>query len=321
VFLYDGHFLRDPRLLIDLLKPLLYHNILHFGSGYKSDFLINTADLFCDGLLELLQKESVPDHLLLPKLKAWSSPAPQSQSSMLNFFNSTFMISAIRANESDGPPRSLVTARLFDPSDGARQRKARAMADDTEACASFHALYALPSAHVGFIARMMPALQKLQPKKVKLTVYCAQNHVCMDRAQSRCAVSMRPLSDVFAFKLASVQDVLQSGEYSHALVISSNDDGLFAFVARCTDAMMQSGCCGSKHHCWLAHTSSAAGSDWRPTVEDWVMLNSPENPKSLSEVLSANASGVVVPSNSLKLRDVLPRIFISHTYSGDGTGE
>jgi hypothetical protein len=53
-------------------------------------------------------------------------------------------------------------------------------------------------------------------------------------------------------------------------------------------------------------------------------LNCSENPKSLSEVLSANASDVVVPSLNLRLRDVLPRrprIFMSHTFSGDGTGE
>jgi hypothetical protein len=53
-------------------------------------------------------------------------------------------------------------------------------------------------------------------------------------------------------------------------------------------------------------------------------LNCSENPKSLSEVLLANASDEVVPSHNLKLRDVLPRrprIFMSHTFSGDGTGE
>jgi len=36
-------------------------------------------------------------------------------------------------------------------------------------------------------------------------------------------------------------------------------------------------------------------------------LNCSENPKSLSEVLLANASDEVVPSHNLKLSDVLPR--------------
>jgi hypothetical protein len=61
-------------------------------------------------------------------------------------------------------------------------RSLGAMADDTDACASFHALYALPSAHVSIIARLMATLQERQPRKVKLTVYCAQNHVCIERA-------------------------------------------------------------------------------------------------------------------------------------------
>jgi len=69
-------------------------------------------------------------------------------------------------------------------------------------------------------------------------------------------VSVRPLSDVFASKLASVRDVLPSGQYFHALVISSNDDSLFAFAARCIDAMMQSG----QHGRVLpAHQDRAAG--------------------------------------------------------------
>jgi hypothetical protein len=330
VFMYDGHFLRDPRLLIDLLKPLLHHNIVDPRFGYNKQFLTNAADFSCEPLLELLQNKSVLDHRLLPKLKAWSSPAPEAQLSMLIFFNSTFMMSAIAARgmsqggESGDEQRSLVTARLFDPSDVVRQRKVRAMADDADACATFHALFALPYAHVGIIARMMAALLELQPSKVALAVHCAQNHVCIDRAPSRCAVSVRPLSDVFASKLASIQDVLPSGQYLHALVICSNDDGLFAFAARCIDAMMQSGCFGSKHQCWLPYRSSAADVGWTPKKEDWVRLSSMENPMSLSEALAANASDVVVPHCSLKLRDVLPRrprIFMSHTFSGDGTGE
>jgi GTPase SAR1 family protein len=284
VFLYDGHFLREPRLVVDLLKPLVHHNILDFRFGFKKEFLVDATDCSCDELLELLQSDSILDHHLLPRLKAWASAAPDAQSSMLKFFNSTFMVSAIRARDSsqgggkDGPQRSLITARLFDSSDAARQQKASALVDDVNACAAFHALYALPSAHVGVIARLMTAIQELQPEKVALTVHFAQNHVCIDRAPARCAVSVRPLSDVFASKLASIQDVLPTGHYFHALVICSNDDGLFAFAARCADAMMQSGCFGSKYQCWLPYRSSAAVGSWRPRKEDWAKLSSIKNP-------------------------------------------
>ena len=129
----------------------------------------------------------------------------------------------------------------------------------------------------------------------------------MKRASSRCAVSMRPLPHVFASTLGSIQHELPADYFSHALVVPSNDDGLFAFAARCVDALMGSGRFGTKYQCWLPYRSSAADSSWRPKKEDWVGLNCSENPKSLSEVLLANASDEVVPSHNLKLRDVLPR--------------
>jgi hypothetical protein len=278
----------------------------------------NATDTSCDELLALLQKDAVLDHRLLPKLNSWALSSAQAQLSMLKFFQDTFIIRNLDEQ------RSLITARLFDPSDGASQRRVGALADGAAANAVFHAVYALPSAHIGIIAHVMVTLLSLQPKKIRLTSCCGQDHVCMERASSRCAVSMRPLPRVFASTLGSIQHQLPTDYFSHALVVCSNDDGLFAFAARCVDALMGSGRFGAKYQCWLPYRSSAADSSWRPEEEDWVRLNCSENPKSLSEVLSGNASDVVVPSHNLKLRDVLPRrprIFMSHTFSGDGTGE
>jgi GTPase SAR1 family protein len=333
VFVHDGHFLRHPRLVVDLLKPLVHHDILNQSShkdGYRQQCLAEPTDFSSDELLNLLHKDAVLDHCLLSHLAAWVSLSLAARASMLKFFEGTFMISCMRAcvsSESGGgtePQRSLVTARLFDCNDGDRQREVDALAHDVAVSGIFHALYATPSAHVGIIARMMATVQALHPKKNALKVSFSRDHVCLQRASSRCAISMRPLSHVFASKLGSIQRELPPGRFSHALVISSNDDGLFAFAARCVDAMMQSGSFGSQYQCWLPYRSSAADASWRPTEEDWAALSSAENVKSLSEVLSANASDVVIPSLNLKLRDVLPRrprIFMSHTYSGDGTGE
>jgi hypothetical protein len=218
-------------------------------------------------MLELLQNEFVLDRRLLPKLKAWSLSSREAQSSMLKFFQETFMINDIRGRHSgqgggDRGSMSLITARLFDCSDRARQERVEALVDDTSACSMFHAVYALHSAHVGIIAQMMATVQKLQPKKIALEVHCAQNHVCMQRGPSRCAVSTRPLPDVFACKLGSLQERLPSGQYYHALVISSNDDGLFAFAARCADSIMRSGAFGCMYQCWLPYSSSSAQCSW-----------------------------------------------------------
>jgi GTPase SAR1 family protein len=334
VFVHDGHFLRDPRLLIDLLKPLVHHDVLDQSThkdGFRQQCLANPADISSENLLNQLHKDAVLDHHLLPHLAAWRSSSTDAHESMLKFFEDTFVISALRAPDSSasggssGPQRSLVTARLCEYSDGIRQREVDALADDVSARGIFHALYVLPCAHVGIIAHLMAKVQDLQPKKIKLVVSFARNHVCIVRGSSCCAVSMRPLSDVFASKLGSIQDeLLPPGRFSHCLAVLSNDDGLFAFAARCVDAMMRSGSFGAHHQCWLSCRPQTVDDSWRPTAEDWAELGCVENPKSLSEVLSANSSDVVIPSRNLKLRDILPRkprVFMSHTFSGDGTGE
>jgi hypothetical protein len=183
VFVHDGHFLRDPRLLVDLIKPLVHHDVMN--RTYRKEFLLNATDFSCDELLELLQKDAVLDHRLLPKLKSWTLSSAQARLSMLEFFQDTFIISAIHARDSGGgldQQRSLIIARLFDPSDGASQRKVDALADGAAASAVFHAVYALPSAHIGIIAHVMVTVLSLQPKKIRLVSSFSQDHVCMERA-------------------------------------------------------------------------------------------------------------------------------------------
>ncbi len=329
VFVHDGHFLRDPRLIINLLKPLVHHNVLDRKFKFRELFLVNATDVSCDRLLQQLHSQAVLDHGLLPYLVAWAKSSAKAHASMLSFFKATFMITAIRAlgasesGSGDEPQRSLVTARLLD-SDGDRQREADALANGIAACAVFHAVYALPSAHVGIMSHMMASVEQLQPSQIALAVTCAHNHLCIVRGPSQCAVSVLPLANVFASKLGSIQHHLPPGDFSHALVISSNDDGLFAFAARCVDSMMRSGSFGAMYQCWLPCRSSATDAGWQPKREDWAEVNSPQNVKTLSEVLSANASDVVITSHSLRLKDIFPRrprIFMSHTFSGDGTGE
>jgi GTPase SAR1 family protein len=328
VFVHDGHFLREPRLIIDLLKPLVHHNILH--PKFQTDFLVNPSDFSCYSYLRHLHDYAVLDHRLLQKLAVWATSSPEAQRSMIKFFESTFMVitfedrGAAKAHGTNEPQQSLISARLFDCSDGERQRKVAALANDIAACGIFHSLYMLPSAYVGLMAHLMATLETLQPLKIHISANCAQNHVCMERGSSRCAVSMQLLPVVFGSKLGSIKDKIPQGHFANALVISSNDDGMFLFAARCVDSIMQSGSFGAAYQCWLPYRSWVADGSWQPKMEDWLELSSADNSKSLSEVLSANSSEVVIPSHNLKLRDVLPRkprIFMSHVYSGDGTGE
>ncbi len=97
-------------------------------------------------------------------------------------------------------------------------RTVDALADSIAASAVFHAVYVLPSAHIGIIAHVMATVQSLQPKKIGLSYCCGINHVCVQRAASRCSVSVRPLAQVFASSLRCLQDELPSDHFSHAIV-------------------------------------------------------------------------------------------------------
>ncbi len=107
---------------------------------------------------------------------------------------------------------------------------------------------------------VMATVLALQPKRIELSPMC--------------------LPPVSAAYKSSFQAVI-----SHEIVISSDDDGSFAFAARCVDVMMGSGRFG-----WPACRSCAADDSRAPPKEDWVKLNCSEDPRNLSEVLSANSS-------------------------------
>ena len=68
VFVHDGHFLRDPRLLVNLLKPLVHHDFTSLL--FSKEFMVNATDFSCDEPLALLQKHAELDRRLLPKLKS-----------------------------------------------------------------------------------------------------------------------------------------------------------------------------------------------------------------------------------------------------------
>ena len=67
------------------------------------------------------------------------------------------MMSDLARANGAGDGRSLVTARLCDSSDTDRQREVAAQAAAIEAASEYYAVYAVPSAHIGFIARMQAA--------------------------------------------------------------------------------------------------------------------------------------------------------------------
>ena len=169
---------------------------------------------------------------------------------MMRFFEDSFMISDLTYASAAAAGRSLVTARLCDSSDADRQREVAAQAAAIEAASEYYAVYTVPSAHIGFIARMQATVALLQ--RCHLEVHCGKDHICMERGgRMRCCVSVRRLEEVFQSKLGSLRELVPLDQYSHAFSICSNNDGLFAFAARCVDEMMRGCAFGCMYQSWL----------------------------------------------------------------------
>jgi GTPase SAR1 family protein len=338
VFVYNGHFLRDVTFVIELMKPLVHHKVT--GRQFLEEFCSVSFDGMGACLLKL-QHDAVLDRRLLPCFKSWASSSPEARESILKFFKESFMISDLVHVSAPGGSSCLVTARLCDSSDAGqdRQRRVAAQAAAIEADAEFHAVYAIPSSHIGLIAHMQAVVQRIQPSGMHLHVACSHSHVCISLesgSRMKCSVSLRSLDEVFrSEKLGSLKEKMSDDIFSQALVICSSDDGLFAFAARCVDAIMHSGAFSAHFECWLPvapfHAQACARADWAPAGADWTMVGGGENTMRLSQIVCANSDAQVMSVPRRKLREVVPRrppVFMSHTFirggsnsSGDGTGE
>jgi hypothetical protein len=248
VFVYDGHFLRDVTFVIELMKPLVHHSVT--SRTFMEEFCTGSfGDM--SACLQQLQHDAVLDRRLLPCFKSWASSSPEAQGSILQFFKESFMISDLTHGCALGCSSCLVTARLCDSSDAGRQRRVAAQAAAIEADAEFYAVYAIPSSHIGLIARVQTAVTVLQP--YHLDVACSTDQMCLDRgSRMKCCVSVRRLEDVFlSGKLGSLEEKVPLDKFSHALVVCSSDDGMFSFAARCADSIMHSGAFSAHFECWL----------------------------------------------------------------------
>lgn len=332
-FVYKGHFLRDPKLLVELIKPLV-HDALK--DDYPALFMTSQACNACENDLFLLDlhEKSVLDHRLLRCLKAWTVENEVNLSvahnAILSFLNKSYFLRQL----SDQPGCSLVTVRL--------NRLGEASKIELDGFASksvvadFHAMYVFPFEHIGFIACIHAAVRTLKPEDgLSLTIRCFDNSVFIGFASSFCIFTLQSLDFIVPSKLGSIKNVISSKTFSHTLSISCNNDGLFAFAARCADSMMSNGAFGSYYQCWIPYRSS---SDLQSVHEcNWLMINSrlhlqngacpPDDPRNrlpmLSAILASN-SEVIIPHTSILLKELFPRrspVFISHVYKGDGTGE
>jgi hypothetical protein len=122
VFVHDNHFLRDPRLIIDFLKPLVHHDVQ--SRAFSRDFCTAKYDGSLDGALAELQQRAVLDHRLFSVVKPWADASTSARRTMLDFFKDCYMISGFddESGQASRHSVSLVTARLCDSSNAPRQR-------------------------------------------------------------------------------------------------------------------------------------------------------------------------------------------------------
>jgi hypothetical protein len=336
VFVYEKHFLRDPKLLVELLAPIA-HGV--FESKFAALFMTSKAcSLFeNDILIHDLYENCMLDHRLLHCFKAWSIDngvdAFAARSAVLSFFNKSFILQPM----SHRPECSLVTVQTH-PHDALSELASKSVISD------FHAMYLFPVEHVTLIAAIHAAVRSLKPEGgVNLTIRFCNDHVYIAVASSYCIFTLQSLNSMAPSKLGSIKDYIASSTFSHALSISCNNDGLFAFAARCTDFVMSTGSFGSYYQCWIPYRHS--NSEIHSVHEmHWLMIGSrfqmisnvnqmqnvschPEDAQNylpmLSEILASN-SEIVLPHTCRMLKELFPRqppVFISHVYRGDGTGE
>jgi hypothetical protein len=185
VFVHDEHFLRDPRLVIELLKPLVHHNVL--SEDYRREFCSSECMhlKMLDGLLDNLQQRAILDHRLLSYYKAWPKSKPAIDT-MLRFFKECFMISSLEHDDvtDDDSDSSLVTARLCDSSDSGRQQAVRDKAADIEGTSQFFAVYVVPLDHIGIIARMQATVGKRPSSPNLWTLPPVASNSCKSFARS-----------------------------------------------------------------------------------------------------------------------------------------
>jgi GTPase SAR1 family protein len=321
VFLNNGYFLREPRLVVELIKPLVHHHVI--GRQFCRQFCSESFHAMSD-CLQKLHDSSILDHRLIPCFKAWAGMSLDSRNSMMSFFKQSFMMSDLTSEASIFQGCSLVTARIFSYENRDIQHAICSQANAIQSESEYFAVYTLPSAHIGLMSRMQAAIVSLQP--VPLDVTCGKDHICIERGSKfKCCIAMLRLENLFESKLASLKERVSLTTFSHGFTIFSNDSGLFAFAARCIDKLIRACAFGSLFESWLPCRPSMhrnLGHAWQPRAKDWARLDSEMNPFSLSEFVSAKAS--VFHINGMSCKDVLPRnspVFISHAYSGDGTGE
>jgi hypothetical protein len=164
VFVFNDHFLRDPALLIELVKPLVHYKVKEISERFFKDGIEAVhfqPDLTC------LDENAELSLGLLNCFKAWSSTSsshPQGIKDFLLFLKGCHMVCDIPGQKE----KLLVAARLAN-------QPTPPVVEVIHKSASYNAFYLVPLNHVGFMAQFACAIRSKQPQGLAIKVDCGSN--------------------------------------------------------------------------------------------------------------------------------------------------
>ncbi len=201
----------------------------------------------------------------------------------------------------------------------------------------------LPFEHAGILARLVAVIGAMRPKRILLDVALENKRICVSQSFriSHAHESPRKFSRGFCVSLRSLDEISQTplrslcgvpaverDGFTHALIVSSDNDGLFGFAARCIESIMRASLFAPPVHTWLRCMRPAFERSGIPDESDWARLDTGVTiERGLSEIVYANvndvirllrADGQLVEGRLRSVLPVAPPIFMSLAGSGSG---
>lgn len=171
----------------------------------------------------------------------------------------------------------------------------------------------LPIKHIAVLARLQARIVQTQPGGISLQMHMFSDGVVISRGKSLCAVRIRAWSS--NERSPKLRDLVVDQECVLHLV--SNDFGMFRFMSRCIESIVETAFAGLRYECWCPIR------DGHGVTVDWVQFQG-RGDRAIQDSLSTtleekNLFDVVFDGRQLhQLFAICSSVFISHSWS-DGT--
>ena len=175
------------------------------------------------------------------------------------------------------------------------------------------AFFLLPIRHIAVLARLQARMVQTQPRGISMEMHMFNDGVVLSRGKSLCAARLRTWSA--SERSPKLRDRVVNLDCVLHLV--SNDDGMFRFMSRCVEGIIETAFAGLRYECWCPVR------DEQGTTVDWMQLQG-SGARAIEDSLSTileekNLFDVVFDGKQLhQLFAVCCPVFISHAWN-DGT--